>query len=195
MSGIESLQMVSRTPVRKRRYWTPTYESSSDFQMLWWRDKYESEPPIEDHWVSFVLGNREVARCKYVMTGARADPVLGDPPHGQLDILAFEVAVPMRRKGIGRVAIQAIRDQNPLPRLTALNDGVESRKVLGRHRLDQARACSRHLERRRTSDLLRAMRPGGTGTMRRGKIFARGCGTRFRLPAQHVPRHILIVWR
>lgn len=68
-------------------------------------------------------------------------------------------------------------------------------EVLGRHRLDQARACSRHLERRRTSDLLRAMRSGGTGTMRRGKIFARGCGTRFRLPAQHVPRHILIVWR
>lgn len=67
--------------------------------MLWWRDKYEREPPIEDHWVSFMLGDREVARCKYIMTGARADPVLGDFPHGQLDILAFEVAVPMRRKG------------------------------------------------------------------------------------------------
>lgn len=150
MSDIESLQMVRRTPVRKRRYWTPTYEGSSDFQMLWWRDKYESEPPIEDHWVSFVLGDREVARCKYVMMGARADPVLGDLPHGQLDILAFEVAVPMRRKGVGRAAVQAIRNQNPLPRLTALNDGVESRKFwdgLGWIRHEPAHAILRGVER------------------------------------------------
>jgi len=128
MSSVESLQIVSRTPVRKRRYWSPTYESSSDFEMPWWRDTYESEPPVEHHWVSIVLRDRDVARCKYVMTSARADPVLGDLPHGQLDILAFEVAVSMRRKGIGRAAVQAIRKQNPLPRLTALNDGVESRK-------------------------------------------------------------------
>lgn len=30
--------------------------------------------------------------------------------------------------------------------------------------------------------------------MRRGKIVERGCGTRFRPPQQHVPRHILIQW-
>jgi hypothetical protein len=150
MSDAESLQIVSRKPVRKRRYWYSVYEDSSDFEMPWWRDKYESEPPIEDHWVSIVLGDREVARCKYVMTGARSDPVLGDLPHGQLDILAFEVAVPMRRKGVGRGAIQAIRDQNPLPRLTALNDGLESRKFwdgLGWIRHEPAHAILRGVER------------------------------------------------
>lgn len=43
-------------------------------------------------------------------------------------MLAFQVAVSMRRKGIGRMAVQAIRDQNPLPRMTALNDDVESKQ-------------------------------------------------------------------
>jgi hypothetical protein len=128
MIGADKLQIVKRTPVGKRKYWYPTYESSSDFMMPWWREAYGCEPPAADHWVSILLCHREVARCKYVMTGARVDPVLGDLPHGQLDILAFEVAVPMRRKGVGRRAVQAIRDQNPLPRMTALNDGAESRQ-------------------------------------------------------------------
>ncbi|MGM9474707.1 hypothetical protein ACS5PJ_22270 [Pseudarthrobacter sp. YS3] len=150
MSNAESLQIVSRMPVRKRRYWYSAYEDSSDFEMPWWRDKYESEPSTEDHWVAIVLREREVARCKYVMTGPRADTVLGDLPHGQLDILAFEVAVSMRRKGIGRAAVQAIRNQNPLPRLTALNDGVESRKFwdgIGWIRHEPAHAILRGVER------------------------------------------------
>lgn len=128
MNGADNLQIVNRTPVRKRKYWSPTYESSSDFVKPWWRDKYESEPPVEDHWVSILLSDREIARCKYVLTGADTHPVLGDLPHGQLDILAFEVAVPMRLNGIGRRTVQAIREQNPLPRMTALNDDAESRK-------------------------------------------------------------------
>jgi ribosomal protein S18 acetylase RimI-like enzyme len=150
MSDAESLQIVSRMPVRKRRYWYSAYEDSSDFEMPWWRDKYVSEPSTEDHWVSIVLREREVARCKYVMTGPRADTVLGDLPHGQLDILAFEVAVSMRRKGIGRAAVQAIQNQNPLPRLTALNDGVESRKFwdgIGWIRHEPAHAIFRGVER------------------------------------------------
>ncbi|MCP1415446.1 hypothetical protein [Paenarthrobacter sp. A20] len=128
MSGADNLQIVSRRPVRKGQYWSPTYEGSSDFVKSWWRENYGNEPPAEEHWVSFLLRDREVARCKYVVTGADTHPVLGDLPHGQLDILAFEVAVPMRRKGIGRMALQAIRHQNPLPRMTALNDDAESRK-------------------------------------------------------------------
>lgn len=128
-SGVDNLQIVNRTPVRKRKYWSPTYESSSDFVKPWWGETYGSEPPAEEHWVSILLlSGREVARCKYVLTGPDTHPVLGDLPHGQLDILAFEVAVPMRRNGIGRKTLQAIREQNPLPRMTALNDNAESRK-------------------------------------------------------------------
>ncbi len=84
------------------------------------------------------------------MTGARVDPVLGDLPHGQLDILAFEVAVPLRGKGIGRATVQAIRDRHPLPRLTALNDGVESRKFwdgIGWIRHEPPRATLKSVER------------------------------------------------
>lgn len=128
MSGADNLQIVRKTPVRKERYWSPSYEESSDFVKSWWRETYESEPPVEEQWVSILLRDQEVARCKYVLTGANTHPGLGDLPHGQLDILAFEVAVSMRRKGIGRRAMQAIRDQNPLPRMTALNDDAESRK-------------------------------------------------------------------
>lgn len=100
--------------------------------------------------VSIVLRDREVARCKYVLTGAHANPVLGELAHGQLDILALEVAVPMRRKGVGRRAVQAIRDQNPLPHMTALIDGAESRKFwvgIGRIRHEPAHAFLRGIER------------------------------------------------
>lgn len=128
MNGADNLQIVNRTPIRKRKYWSPTYESSSDFVKSWWRETSGSEPPVEEHWVSILIGEQEVARCKYVLTGPGTHPVIGEFPHGQLDILAFEVAVPMRRNGIGRRALEAIRVQNPLPRMTALNDNAESKK-------------------------------------------------------------------
>lgn len=56
----------------------------------------------------------------------------------------------MRRKGMGHAAVQAIRDQNPLPRLTALNDGAESRKSwdgIGWVRHEPAAAVFRGVER------------------------------------------------
>lgn len=40
-------------------------------------------------------------------------------PHGQFDILAFEVARSLRRRGLGRTAPCAIRQQFPEQRLTA----------------------------------------------------------------------------
>ncbi len=53
-------------------------------------------------------------------------------PHGQLDILAFEVAVSARLQGVGRTAIHAIREMYPEPRLTALNDDATSRQFWDR---------------------------------------------------------------
>ncbi len=55
-----------------------------------------------------MLGDWEVARCKYVLAGPRTERVFGELLHGQLGILALEVAGSMRRKGLGRASVQVI---------------------------------------------------------------------------------------
>ncbi|WP_129588099.1 hypothetical protein [Rathayibacter oskolensis] len=81
-----------------------------------------------DHWMSVQSGGIEVARCKFVLDARpTSNRLLGTLPHGQLDILAVEVAVSARGRGVGRGVLTAINELYPLPRLTALNDDERSR--------------------------------------------------------------------
>lgn len=119
------LPLIELYPVKKRKYWY-VFEPSADFVKAWWG----REDSVEDgaHWLSVQRAGVEVARCKFMLyEGPRSQRGLGDMPHGQLDILALEVAVSARGRGIGREVLRLIREKHPMPRLTALNDDDQSR--------------------------------------------------------------------
>lgn len=119
------LSLVEVRPRRKRVYWY-VFEPSDQFVKPWWGR--ESSVNESDHWIAVHRAGVEVARCKFTLNECpTSNPVLGSMPHGQLDILAFEVAVSAQRRGIGRGALSALRAMYPLPRLTALNDNDRSR--------------------------------------------------------------------
>lgn len=119
------LYLTEVHPLKKRTYWH-VFEPSREFVMPWW--KPEGSICDSEHWLSGQLAGAEVARCKFVLhPSPQSNSVLGEMPHGQLDILALEVAVSARGHGVGREALRAIRDLYPLPRLTALNDNAQSR--------------------------------------------------------------------
>ncbi|MBD8702838.1 MULTISPECIES: hypothetical protein [Frigoribacterium] len=119
------LLLIEVFPRKKRTYFY-TFEPSDHFVKPWWgRELFISEV---DHWVSIQRAGDEVARCKFsLFPGPRSNPLLGEMPDGQLDILAFEVAVHERGRGLGREALRLIRSKYPAPRLTALNDDEHSR--------------------------------------------------------------------
>ncbi|WP_248146299.1 hypothetical protein [Microbacterium aoyamense] len=121
----DQLSLTEVHPRKKRRYWH-LFEPSSEFVKPWWRP--EESVSESEHWLSGQLRGTEVARCKFVLdVSPQSHPLLGKMPHGQLDILALEVAVSARGHGVGRDVLRTIRDLFPLPRLTALNDNAESR--------------------------------------------------------------------
>ena len=111
------LALVHVAPVRKR-VWTYVFDRNPEFVEPWWRP--EQDPSNSCRWVSIRQGVNEVARCKYVLKD--------DPAYDEVvDILAIEVAVPLRRQGIGRRTLDLIREANPGRRLIALNDDAVSR--------------------------------------------------------------------
>ena len=122
----ELLTIVEVSPVgeRKRRR---VFDPSSEFPAPWWKQNLLANDA--DHCLSLYRDGVEVVRCKfYLSEGPLTDKVLGEMPEGQLDILAFEVALSARRQGVGRAALKAIREKYPEPRLTALNDNATSRR-------------------------------------------------------------------
>ena len=121
---VDPLSIVELEPRKKRTYWY-VFEPSKRFAKSWWgREQFVYG---NERWLAFERGGVEVARCKFILIGPRSDPGFGDMPHGQLDILALEVATEDQRRGIGRKVLLAIRERHPLPRLTALNDDAASR--------------------------------------------------------------------
>lgn len=118
MSSLASdLALVHIAPVRNR-VWTYVFDRNPEFVKPWWRP--EQDPSDSCRWVSIRRGVNEVARCKYVLKD--------DPDYGEVvDILAIEVAVPLRGQGIGRTMLDLIRAANPGRRLMALNDDAVSR--------------------------------------------------------------------
>lgn len=119
------LSLVEVRPRKERVYWY-TFEPSDEFVKPWWRR--ESSIRESEHWISVQRAGIEVARCKFTLDERpTSNPVLGVMPHGQLDILALEVAVSSQRCGVGRGVLCALRAMYPLPRLTALNDNEGSR--------------------------------------------------------------------
>lgn len=123
--NVDGLSIVELQP-RKKRVYSYVFEPSDRFHKPWWRP--EQSINGNEHWLSFEQGGVEVARCKFTLDEEpRSHPTLGNMPHGQLDILAFEVAKEEQRRGLGRLALHAIREMHPLPRLTALNDDAASR--------------------------------------------------------------------
>lgn len=121
----DQLQVIDLVPRKKRVYWY-VFEPSDRFSKPWW--KREESVYGNEHWLSFERGGVEVARCKFVLyEGPRSHPKLGDMPHGQLDILALEVAAEERGQGIGRRVLVTIGEMHSLARLTALNDDAASR--------------------------------------------------------------------
>lgn len=122
---VKPLLVVERRP-RKKRVYSYVFESSDRFRAPWWGR--EGTIGEKERWLSFERGGVEVARCKFILDEElRFNPLLGDLPHRQLDILALEVAVGEQRRGIGREVLLAIRERYPLPRLTSLNDDAGSR--------------------------------------------------------------------
>ena len=120
-----TVSLVEIFPRKKRTYWH-VFEPSDHFSKPWWGR--ESAPSDAAHWVSVQQDGAEVARCKFVLyPGPQPNSFLGDMPDGQLDILALEVAIAARGRGIGREVLRLIRLKYPLPRLTALNDDEHSR--------------------------------------------------------------------
>ncbi|MEH3088166.1 MAG: hypothetical protein PGN24_00765 [Microbacterium arborescens] len=109
-----SLDLVELQPVQKRVY-TYVWERSPDFVAGWWG---RSQPTTE-RYISIRREEVEVARCIYVLRDK-------DPTNVEFDILAFEVAQPLRGQGIGRAALSLIRESYPGPRMTALNDSIAS---------------------------------------------------------------------
>lgn len=124
---LSSLSLVDVSAQKRRTLWHLDFEPSEQFVMPWWGPQHAIQP--EEHWLAACLNGQQVARCKFMLwPGPRSHPMLGPMPYGQLDILAFEVAVSARGQGVGRAVLRAIREMHPLPRLTALNDNAESRK-------------------------------------------------------------------
>jgi GNAT superfamily N-acetyltransferase len=122
---VEPLVVVERKP-RKKRVYSYVFEPSDRFRAPWWGREEALEG--NERWLSFERGGVEVARCKFILDEElRFNPLLGDLSHGQLDILALEVATEEQRRGIGREVLLAIRETYPLPRLTSLNDDAGSR--------------------------------------------------------------------
>ncbi|MCJ1702117.1 hypothetical protein MT356_20595 [Rathayibacter festucae] len=120
-----TITLVEVIPRKKHKYWY-AFEPSDRFVKPWWGR--ECEPDASEHWLSVQRNGVEVARCKFALhPGPQSNPVLGEMPHGHLDIRTLEVALPERGRGIGRDTLQAIRRTYPLPRLTALNDDDHSR--------------------------------------------------------------------
>ncbi|WP_156786389.1 hypothetical protein [Microterricola viridarii] len=122
----ESLTLVEVFPREEGEQWR-VFAPSSEFPAPWW----EQELWVNrgEHWLSIQRDGIEVVRCKFHLTGGQLSrKMLGSMPTGQLDILAFEVALSARRQGVGRAALRAIRDMYPEPRLTALNDDATSRR-------------------------------------------------------------------
>ncbi|HWV50739.1 MAG TPA: hypothetical protein VN035_14915 [Microbacterium sp.] len=88
--------------------------------------EYPDDPNA--HCVSVRRDGVEVARCKFQLYAeSQFETVFGPMPEGRLDILALEVASSMRREGIGRSTLDALRREYPSPRFTALNDDATSR--------------------------------------------------------------------
>ncbi|WP_136043311.1 MULTISPECIES: hypothetical protein [unclassified Microbacterium] len=70
-----------------------------------------------------------MARCKLQLREqGNTLPGFDDQPNGQVDILALEVAVSVRRQGVGQLLLLAIGAEFPGTRLTALNDDATLRK-------------------------------------------------------------------
>lgn len=134
-----SLTLVEVRPRVRGRFWR-VFAPSEEFLAPWWDEELRVDDV--DHWFSVRRDGVEVARCKFILEPGPLDrKPLGPMPHGQLDILALEVAVSARRQGIGLATVQAIRAMYPLPRMTALNDDATSRRFwdgIGwvRHELD-----------------------------------------------------------
>jgi hypothetical protein len=116
---------IAELKPQKKRIYSYVFQPSDRFLAPWWgRDESRNG---NEHWLSFERGGVELARCKFTLDEEPcSNPVLGDMPQGQLDILAFEVATGEQRRGIGRRALLDIRELYPLPRLTALNDDAAS---------------------------------------------------------------------
>lgn len=120
------LSIAEVVPRKARTRWH-TFGPSDQFRSPWWEPTRENPPTA--HWLLFQLDEVEAARCKFdLIATPRSTPTLGNMPEGQLDILAFEVASSMRRRGVGRAALHLIRACYPGPRLTALNDNTGSQR-------------------------------------------------------------------
>lgn len=121
-----AVSLVEVSARKKRTLWHPQFEPSDQFVKPWWGP--ESTVYASDRWVSGWRDGVEVARCKFVLNEEPCSHrSLGDMPHGQLDILALEVAVSARGQGVGRAVLHGLRELHPRPRLTALNDDAQSR--------------------------------------------------------------------
>lgn len=102
------LALIEMHGVRKRtltHVWNPS--PRSHFTSGWWGP--EGNLNGMERWVALRRGSDEVARCKYTLSNA------------ELEIQAIEVAANVRREGIGRAMVQAIRDRHPEPRMSALS--------------------------------------------------------------------------
>jgi ribosomal protein S18 acetylase RimI-like enzyme len=122
---VQQFSLVEAIPIRKRTRWH-VFVASDQFRAPWWAP--EASISDSEHWVSAQHEGVELGRCKFVLAlQPQHHPTLGAMPHGQLDILALEVARWARNSGVGREMLRAIRNRYPLPRLTALNDSDESR--------------------------------------------------------------------
>lgn len=121
----DSLTLVEVFPRETGKYWQ-VFDRSNEFPAPWWEEERRAD---DGHWLSGRRSGVEVVRCKFIFSeGPLSHPSLGSMPDGQLDILAFEVAVSVRRQGVGRTALLAIREMYPQVRLTALNDNEKSRR-------------------------------------------------------------------
>lgn len=122
----DPLQLVEIAPWPDGEYWH-AFAPSQEFPAPWWEP--EGRVDSIEHWLSIRRRGIEVVRCKFTLEECPiTHRLLGSMPHGQLDILAFEVASSVRRQGIGRAALLAIRERYPGPTLTALNNDATSRR-------------------------------------------------------------------
>ncbi|MCE0510609.1 hypothetical protein LVJ59_16290 [Microbacterium sp. KKR3/1] len=121
---VGSVELVEVSPREVGVYWQ-VFAPSAEFPAPWWEEEHRVD---DGRWLSGRRAGVEVVRCKFILDeGPLSHPLLGSMPDGQLDILAFEVALSARRQGVGRATTLAIREMYPTPRLTALNDNATSR--------------------------------------------------------------------
>lgn len=122
----DALRLVEVAPWPDGEYWR-AFAPSDEFPAPWWEP--ERRVNSIEHWLSVRRHGVEVVRCKYTLEqGPLTHKLLGSMPHGQLDTLAFEIAISMRRRGLGRAALCAIQERIPEQRLTALKDDPTSRR-------------------------------------------------------------------